>query len=70
MSQLSKAEEKRLLKKITCQANRPTTPFTCSKCGRDELVFTITTDAAKWVQIYGLLRPTDANDIYILGSKS
>ena len=29
-----------------------------------ELVFTATTDAAKWVQIYGLLRPTDANDEY------
>ena len=27
-----------------------------------ELIFTVTTDAAKWVQIYGLLRPTDAND--------
>ena len=25
-----------------------------------ELVFTATTDAAQWVQIYGLLRPTDA----------
>ena len=29
-----------------------------------ELVFTATTDAAKWVQIYGLLRPTDANDVF------
>ena len=28
-----------------------------------ELVFTVTTDAAKWVQIYGLLRPTDANGV-------
>ena len=28
-----------------------------------ELVFTVTTDAAKWVQIYGLLRPTDANEM-------
>ena len=27
-----------------------------------ELVFTATTDAAQWVQIYGPLRPTDAND--------
>ena len=27
-----------------------------------KLVFTATTDAAKWVQIYGLLRPTDANE--------
>ena len=27
-----------------------------------ELVFTATTDAAQWVQIYGLLRPTDAHD--------
>ena len=27
-----------------------------------ELVFTATTDAAKWVQIYGLLRLTDANE--------
>ena len=32
-----------------------------------ELVFTATTDAAKWVQIYGLLRPTDANDLLLLG---
>ena len=31
-----------------------------------ELVFTVTTDAAKWVLIYGLLRPTDANDIIII----
>ena len=30
-----------------------------------ELVFTATTDAAQWGQIYGLLRPTDVNDIYI-----
>ena len=30
-----KAEEKRLLKRTACRANRPTTPFTCSKCGRD-----------------------------------
>ena len=27
-----------------------------------ELVFTATTDTAQWVQIYGLLRPTDANE--------
>ena len=27
-----------------------------------ELVFTATKDAAQWVQIYGLLRPTVAND--------
>ena len=27
-----------------------------------ELVFTATTDTAQWVQIYGLLRPTDDND--------
>ena len=27
-----------------------------------ELVFTVTTDAAKWVHSYGLSRPTDAND--------
>ena len=32
------------------------------------LVFTATTDAAQWVQIYGLLRPTDANeDKYLRG---
>ena len=29
-----------------------------------ELVFTATTDAAQWVQIYGLSRLTDANDDY------
>ena len=27
-----------------------------------ELVFTVTTVAAQWVHIYGLLRPTDANE--------
>ena len=27
-----------------------------------ELVFIATTGAAKWVQIYSLLRPTDASD--------
>ena len=27
-----------------------------------ELVFTATTDAVQWVQIYGLTRLTDAND--------
>ena len=27
-----------------------------------EFDFTATTDAAQWVQIYGLLRPTDANE--------
>ena len=26
------------------------------------MVFTATTDAVQWVQIYGLSRPTDAND--------
>ena len=30
-----KVEETRLHKKTACLANRPTTPFTCSKCGRD-----------------------------------
>ena len=30
-----------------------------------ELVFTATTDAAQWVQIYGLLRPTDSSDEYM-----
>ena len=34
-TQRVKAEEKRLHKKTACLANRPTTPFTCSKCGRD-----------------------------------
>ena len=34
-TQQLKAEEKRLYKKIACLANRPTTPFTCSKCDRD-----------------------------------
>ena len=58
-----KAEEKRLHKKTACLANRPTTPFTCVVgTATPELVFTATTDPAKWVQIYGLLRPTDAND--------
>ena len=30
-----KAEEKRFRKKTVCLASRPTTAFTCSKCGRD-----------------------------------
>ena len=63
-AQQLKAEEKRLHKGTACLAGRPTTAFTCSKCYRDchsRLVFTVTTDTAKWVQIYGLLRPTDAN---------
>ena len=34
-TQQVKAEEKRLHKKSACLANRPTTPFTCSKCDRD-----------------------------------
>ena len=34
-TQRLKAEEKRLHKKTVCLANRPTTPFTCSKCDRD-----------------------------------
>ena len=50
-------EEKRLHKKTVCLASRPTTAFTCSKCGR--VVFTTTTDAVQWWQIYDLSRPTD-----------
>ena len=65
-TQRVKAEEKRLRKKTVCVANRPTTAFTCSKCvlgtATPESVFTATKAAAQWVQIYGLLRPTDAND--------
>ena len=34
-TQLVKAEEKKLHKKTVCLARRPTTAFTCSKCGRD-----------------------------------
>ena len=34
-TQQLKAEEKRLHKKTACLANRPTTAFTCSKCGMD-----------------------------------
>ena len=30
-----------------------------------ELVFTAMTDTVQWVQIYGLSRPTDANDLYV-----
>ena len=59
-TQRVKADDKKLHKKTVC----PTTAFTCSKCDRDchsRIVFTATTDAAKWVQIYGLSRPTDAN---------
>ena len=29
-----------------------------------ELVLTATTDAAQWLQIYSLSRPTDANELY------
>ena len=58
------AEEKRLYKRTACLASRPTTPFTCViETATPELVFTAKTDAAKWVQIYGLLRPTDANEL-------
>ena len=34
-TQQVKAEEKRLRKKTVCLASRPTTAFTCSKCGKD-----------------------------------
>ena len=34
-TQQIKAEEKRLSKKTVCPGSRPTTAFTCSKCGRD-----------------------------------
>ena len=42
-TQRVKTEEKRPCKITVCVASRPTTAFTCSKCGRD---FTATTDAA------------------------
>ena len=64
-TQQLKVEEKGLHKKTACLANRPTTAFTCSKCDRDchsRTGLHSHKDAAKWVQIYGLLRPTDAND--------
>ena len=54
-------EEKKLHKKTVCLASRPAMAFICCKCIA-ELVFTATTDAAKWVQIYGLFRPRDANE--------
>ena len=62
-TQRVKAEEKRLHKKTVCLASRPA--FTCSTCDRTatpDLVFTAKKDAAQWVQIYGIERPTDAND--------
>ena len=34
-TQRVKADEKRLRKKTVCLVSRPTTAFTCSKCGRD-----------------------------------
>ena len=65
-TQQVKAEEKRLHKKTVCLASRPTTAFTCSKCGRDchsQIgIHSHNTVAVQWVQIYGLLRPTNAND--------
>ena len=60
-----KAEEKRLYKKTACLANRQLHPSHVPSVigtATPELVFTATTDAAKWVQIYGLLRPTVANE--------
>ena len=65
-TQWVKAEEKRLRKKTVCLVSRSITAFTCSKCGTatPELVFTATTDAAQWVQIYGLSRPTNANGVF------
>ena len=65
-TQQLKVEEKRLCKKTVCQASRPTTAFTCSKCGMDcysWIALHSHKNAAQWVQIYGLLRPTDAHDI-------
>ena len=65
-TQRVKAEEERIRKKTVCLASRPTTAFTCSKCDRNCHsrigLHSHKTDAAKWVQMYGLLRPTDAND--------
>ena len=57
-TQRVKAEEKRLRKKTVCLTSRPTAVFTCSY---DRIGHSHT---AQWVQIYGLWRSTDANEIY------
>ena len=56
-----KAEVKRLRKNTVDQLH-PSHVASVVGTATPELVFTATTDAAKWVQIYGLLRPTDANE--------
>ena len=63
-TQRVKVEEKSLRKKTACLASRPTPSHVPSviETATPELIFTATTDAAKWVQIYGLLRPTDVNE--------
>ena len=62
-TQQVKAEEKRLHKKTVCLATRPTTAVTCSKCGRDcHSRIGLHSHNRRWVQIYSLLRLTDAND--------
>ena len=61
-----KAEEKRLHKRLHVKPVdqlQPSHVPSVIRTATPELVFTVTTDAAKWVQIYGLLRPTDANDV-------
>ena len=64
-TQQLKVEEKRLHKRLHVQPIDQLQPSHVPNMigtATPELVFTVTTDAAKWVQIYGLLRPTDAND--------
>ena len=68
-TQLVKSEEKMLHKKTACLASRPITAFTCSECGRDCHSPKWSSQPqyiVQWVQIYGLLRPTDTNDFIIV----
>ena len=64
-TQRVKAEEKRLHKKTVCLASRPPMTFICSNCGKDchsQIGLHSYSKAIQWVQIYGLIRLTDANE--------
>ena len=58
---------------VTATDSRPTTASHVPSVvgtATPELVFTTSSDAAQWVQIYGLLRPTDASELFSLASSS
>ena len=67
-AQQVKALEKRLHKKTVCPVDQLQPSHVPSVVGTatPELDFTATKYAAQWVQILGLLRPTDANERYVI----